>query len=291
MEPEPTGDPAAVDAPDAERPAPFEPAVELEAEPVEAASEPVEAASEPVEAAPAPAAEPVEAAPEPSAPRPATPGVEDPGRPYVALLAAVAAVVIAVLGVRAAFLGSEASAAWQAAVRQEVKRAAATVEDIRYLYENEALPALQLVRVEILEEEYRRAADATGDGPVKDALEAEAGRYRQLLDLYRAGALIAGDPKYALEGGGYDLVGRLVDLRNRAPDLVSIEPDTLEAAGDAASAKASEYLRAAIPVSLAFVCAALANGFPRRRRPLLGAGVVTMAVGIAAAIAVEAGLL
>jgi hypothetical protein len=234
-------------------------------------------------------AEPVEAAPEPVPPRASA--TEDGGRPYVALLAAAAAIVIAFLGVRASFLGSEASAAWQSAVRQEVKRAAATVEDIRYLYENEALPTLQLVEVELLEEEYQRAADATAEGPVKDALEAEAGRYRQLLDLYRAGSLIANDPKYALDGGGYDLVTRLVDLRSANPDLVTIDPDALVAAGDAASANASEYLRAAIPVSLTFLAAALANGFPRRRRPFLAAGVVTMVIGIAAAIAVEAGVL
>ena len=189
-------------------------------------------------------------APEPAAPQPAVERAgDDGGRPLVALLAATAAVVIAILGVRASFLGSEASAAWQTAVRQEVKRAAATVEDIRYLYENEALPALQLVKVQLLEEEYQRAADAAADGPVEDALEAEAGRYRQLLDLYRAGSLIASDPKYALEGGGYDLVARLIDLRNRNPELVTIDPERLEAAGDAASAKASQYLRAAIPVS------------------------------------------
>ena len=73
--------------------------------------------------------------------------------------------------------------------------------------------------------------------------------------------------------------------------LIAIDPEALEAAGDAASANASEYLRAAIPVSLTFLFAALANGFPRRRRAFLGAGVVTMAIGIAAALAVEAGLL
>ena len=256
MEPEPTGDPA---------PAPQSPA-------------PQPAAPEPT-------------APEPPAPEPGAERREDGGRPYVALLAAAAAVVIAILGVRAAFLGSEASAAWQTAVRQEVKRAAATVENVRYLYENEALPALQLVKVQLLEEEYQKAADTAADGPVKDALAAEAGRYRQLLAIYTAGSLVANDPKYALEGGGYDLVSRLVDLRNENPELVAIDPDALAAAGDAASQKASEYLRAAIPVSLTFLFAALANGFPRRRRPLLGAGVVTMAIGIAAAFAVEAGVL
>ena len=241
---------------------------------------------------------PQPAAPEPTAPEVPAPEVPAPerareagGRPYVALLAAAAAVVIAILGVRAAFLGSEASAAWQTAVRQEVKRAAATVENVRYLYENEALPALQLVKVQLLEEEYQKAADTAADGPVKDALAAEAGRYRQLLAIYTAGSLVANDPKYALEGGGYDLVSRLVDLRNENPELVAIDPDALAAAGDAASAQASEYLRAAIPVSLTFLFAALANGFPRRRRPLLGAGVVTMAIGIAAAFAVEAGVL
>ena len=55
------------------------------------------------------------------------------------------------------------------------------------------------------------------DGPVEDALAAEAGRHRQLLDLYRAGSLIASDPKYALEGGGYDLVARLSTCATGTP--------------------------------------------------------------------------
>ena len=212
----------------------------------------------------------------------------DEGRPLVAALAAAAAVVIALVGVRASMLGGEASGAWQQAVRQEVKRAAATVEDLRYLYETEAIATLEVVRDTILAEEYRRAAEPA-TGAVQEALLAEAGRSDQLVTLYRAGSLIASDPKYALEGGGYDIVARLVDLRAANPDLLAIDPDALERAGDAHAAKAGAIVRAGIPAAVTFLLAALANGFPRRRRLLLGGGALTLLLSAVAAIAVEVG--
>jgi hypothetical protein len=214
----------------------------------------------------------------------------DEGRPLVAVLAAAAAVVIAILGVRSSLLGSEASAAWQQAVRQEVKRAAATVETIRYVYENEAPVALALATQTLLVEEYRRAAEGA-EGEIREALLAEAGRAEQLVTLYRAGSLIAGDPKYELEGGGYSIVARVADVRNERPDLVALDPDALQRAGDAQTARAAAHVRAAIPAAITFLFAALANGFPRRRRPLLVVGSLTLVLSVIAGIAVEAGVL
>lgn len=219
-----------------------------------------------------------------------SPAGSDEGRPIVALVAAAAAVVIALLGVRASMLGSEASAIWQQAVRQEVKRAAATVETVRYLYETEAVATLEVVRATIVAEEYRRAADLA-QGAAKEALLAEAARADQLVTLYRAGSPIASDPKYALEGGGYDIVGRLVDLRAEYPDLVAIDPDGMEQAGDRLAAKATVAIASAIPASVTFLFAALANAFPARRRTLVGGGVVALLVSVVAALAAEAGVL
>jgi hypothetical protein len=214
----------------------------------------------------------------------------DEGRPIVALLAAAAAVLIALLGVRASMLGSEASAVWQQAVRNEVKRAAATVEDLRYLYETEAVATLEVVRATVVAEEYRRAADLA-QGAVKEALLAEAARADQLVTFYRAGSPIASDPKYALDGGGYSIVGRLVDLRAANPDLVAIDPDGMEQVGDRLAAKATVAIASAIPASFTFLFAALANAFRARRRPLMAAGVVTLLVSVVAAVAAEASVL
>ena len=232
--------------------------------------------------------QPVESPQPAQPPAPPAKAVPNEGRPLVALLAAAAAVVIALVGVRASMLGGEASGAWQQAVRQEVKRAAATVEDLRYLYESEAIATLEVVRDTILAEEYRRAAERA-TGAVREALLAEAGRADQLESLYRAGSLIASDPKYALEAGGYDIVARLVDLRSANPDLVAIDPDALEQAGDTHAAKAGAMVRAGIPAAVTFLFAALANGFPRRRRPFLAGGLVTLVLSVIAAIAVELG--
>jgi hypothetical protein len=56
----------------------------------------------------------------------------------VARLALAAAIVTALLGGWAAWLSAQADGEWQTALRQELKWSAATVEDIRFVYTDQA---------------------------------------------------------------------------------------------------------------------------------------------------------
>src|SRR3954463_12000645 len=76
----------------------------------------------------------------------------------VAILLTLAAIVAAVLGARAAVVSSDASGEWQTAVPQEVKRSAALVEDVRYVYGAEATVALQAAAASIEADELRQSA-------------------------------------------------------------------------------------------------------------------------------------
>jgi FlaG/FlaF family flagellin (archaellin) len=91
----------------------------------------------------------------------------------VAVLLALAAVVGIVLGGRASLVRSSATDAWQGALRQEIKRAAGAVEDVRYVYTSEAPIAFQVDEAKIRATEARRAA-ARATGLTKRVLLLEA---------------------------------------------------------------------------------------------------------------------
>src|SRR4249919_944209 len=102
--------------------------------------------------APAPISEGDEAVPPP--PRP------ERGSHAVAALLALAAIVAAIVAARASFLTGDASGKWQLALRTEVKRSAAVLEDVRYLYQTETSIATAIVEARIRQRELR--AEATG---------------------------------------------------------------------------------------------------------------------------------
>src|SRR4051812_24438941 len=91
----------------------------------------------------------------------------------VPILLALAAIVAAILGARAAMISSDASGEWQTAVREEVKRSAALVEDVRYVYGAEADVALRSAAAAIEADELRQSAGPL-NGAEKSAVEAEA---------------------------------------------------------------------------------------------------------------------
>ena len=78
----------------------------------------------------------------------------------MALLLAVAAVAAALITLVAVNASSDSSSAWQSALRQEVARGVAAVEDIRYVYEVEAPGAFQIASQEVQAEEFRTAASS-----------------------------------------------------------------------------------------------------------------------------------
>jgi hypothetical protein len=211
---------------------------------------------------------------------------ERPGGRGLALLLAAAAVVAAVVGARASLLGSSASSNWQQAVRQEVKAAAAIVEDIRFVYGPEAGQAFRAVEAAVRAEEYRAAAEQQ-IGLARAVLLAEASAQDQLRDILIGVSEVAKDPTYARDDGGFDLGLRLRDTRDRYPDLVALRPDDPQSAGDRLARQAVGEAGVTIPVALTFLFGALAQGFHRRRRLFLALGAVALAGGIVAAGFVE----
>jgi hypothetical protein len=201
------------------------------------------------------------------------------------VLLAVAAVIAALIGARAALLGDSGSDTWHKSIREDVKRDAGIVEDVRFVYEEEAAAALQLRTAQIRAEEARRAAKGESD-PTRGVLESEAGGQEALANTERQGSDTADDPKYA-KGEGWDVAKRLADRRARLPDLVAIDPDATEERGSDRSRESSMLVATTILVAVAFLCGALAHGFPHWRRRLVPAGFAFAGVGLIAAVTIE----
>jgi hypothetical protein len=211
---------------------------------------------------------------------------EGSGHRGVAVLLGTAAILAAMVGARATWLSSDASDAWQSAVRTEVKRSAGAVGDVRYLYQSELPQVVAVLRARMLQRELVAAA-AGQAGSTLRALTIEAGAQAGLLGAIEPSLELATKPDYALPSGGVDLGRRLADLRATTPDLVALDPDAIAAAGDATAAKARAMTLALLPISLSALLGALAQPFGRRRRLLLAAGAVALAIGAIVAVGVE----
>ncbi|HEX2025399.1 MAG TPA: hypothetical protein VHH92_03285 [Actinomycetota bacterium] len=202
------------------------------------------------------------------------------------ILLAVAAAIAAGIGGWSSVVADRGSDTWHAAVRQDVKEVAGAVEDVRFVFEEEAITALHVLEARVLAEEYRDAA-RRATGSVREALLVEAAAQEQAAGVMAEGSELAGDPRYERpDAGGYDLALRLADQRRRFPDLIALDPDATQAEGSRLSAKATLLLLWTIPVAVAFLCGALVYGIPRWGRALVGVGFGFVAVGVIGAIVV-----
>ena len=206
----------------------------------------------------------------------------------MALLLALAATVAAVLGARAAVVSSAASEVWQTAVREEVKRSAALVEDVRYVYAVEAAVALRAAAAAVEADELRQSADSLGDA-AKSAAESAAFVRQTSADALAGAFDLTKDPRYHA-GDGYDVAARLADVRNQHPELVALDPDMTMDMGSEESRRGWRLVAATILAAVAFLCGSLAQGFPRYRLPLTVAGFAFVALASAVAILVEVGV-
>ncbi len=222
----------------------------------------------------------------PARARPTAKAAQDRRDRAVVLLLATAAVLAAVIATRASFLASEAAGHWQQAVRSEIKRAAATVEDVRYLYTSEAPFAYRIAEARVREQALREAAvDATEE--VRAALVYDAAVQKALADALLPASEIAADPRYELPEGGFDLSVRLADNRARFPDLVAVDPGPEQASGDRASDKAVMLVAAGLPAGPALFLGALAAALGGHRRRLLMAGAMSLSMAAVLALSVE----
>ena len=207
-------------------------------------------------------------------------------RDAVVFLLVAAAVLAAVIGVRSQIVDSNGSGSYDSAVRQDVKRGAGVVEDLRFIYSEEGPTAFRVSEARIRADELRKAARGKS-GLEASYLNGEAGAQDQLRKTLQPSVELTSTGKYDGRGDSYDLFKRLADTRKEHPDLLRVNPDATEDVG-ADSTKASTYLTAAtIPIGFAFLFGALTEGFPRGRRPLLVAGWVCLAIGLVFAIVVE----
>lgn len=210
----------------------------------------------------------------------------DRGHGGVAILLTVAAVVAASIGFRAAMISSSASDSWQSALRTEVKRSAAAIEDVRYLYQAELPIAVRIVQARITGAEMLAAAQEQS-GIAKQALLLEASVQAQIVSGISASSKLATMPDYALPSGGFDLGKRLADSRAQYPTVLALDPDGLEATGDKLAHKAELTMLALIPTSVAAFIGVLAQPFRRRRMLLLRLGALALAGGVVMALGVE----
>jgi hypothetical protein len=208
------------------------------------------------------------------------------GRGGVAILLTVAAIVAAAIGFRAAAISSSASESWQSALRTEVQRSAAAMEDVRYLYQSEFPIATRILQARVVQAEMLAAAQGQS-GAAKQALLIEAGVQAEIISGLSPSSELATKADYALASGGFDLARRLADLRAKSPDMLALDPDGLEATGDRLANKAQLMTFALIPTSIAAFLGVLSQPIRRRRVLLLRLGAAALAGGTAMALIVE----
>jgi hypothetical protein len=214
------------------------------------------------------------------------------GQDYeVAVLALAASVVTALLGGWAAWLSARADGEWQSALRQETRWSAAVVEDVRYVYADQAPHIFGIDLADARADALRGvAADSTG-------LPGQVARAEARVELelaFRARPRLSLSPEqertYRRPDGSFDLERRLADERTRNPGLVGLDPELKQAAGDRASQQASWVAAASLPVAGAYVLAALSRRGRGRQRRLLRRGGYGL-LGVAVVVAFGGGVL
>jgi hypothetical protein len=228
-----------------------------------------------------------ETRPQPAPREPSSTPREDGADTSVAVLLAIAAVIVAVVGGRAALIGDQGSDTWHQSVREDVKQAAGVVEDVRYLYQEEVPLALQVEQARIRERGFERSAKGES-GTVREVLEARSKAQRQVAKPVRKSSVITSDPRYSPDERG--VLRRLADARAKYPALVRLDPAATERRGSALSLESSLLTATTILAALAFLLGALAEGFDSWRRRLVPAGYTLAAMALVSAVVVEVSL-
>jgi hypothetical protein len=203
----------------------------------------------------------------------------------VAILLALAAVMAAIAGTRASFTASSAGDARQSAVREQVKRAAATVESVRYVYMGQAPVAFRASIHGVLADELEADLPRV-PGSVRSLLAVEASAQRQTAEALRQGIEEAVGSEFR-SGDGYDLARFLASEEGQYPDLLALDPDRWQARGDDLSRRSAFEVGVTIPVAVAFLFGALGQGFVRKRRLFLGIGTFFLIASVGLAVVVE----
>lgn len=211
-----------------------------------------------------------------------------PGRRGTAWLLAAAAVVAAVAGATASVASSNASGAWQVAVRRQLEQADAIRAGLDELYLREAPQALAVTAARFRAEELTAAAARLGE-PDRAAVLAEAAKEAALADRLAAGGAPLVTNGHYLTLAGLDTGRRLAELRGSTKVGAPIPP-RWQAKGDRDAHRAEALMAATIPVGLAFLLGALSRAFPAGRPRFLAGGAACLATAVASAVAASVAL-
>ena len=202
----------------------------------------------------------------------------------VALLLTIAAVLVALVAGRASYLSASAATFGQEAIREEVKRSAAYVESIRYIWGVELPRAVSVTEARFRAEEFAKLSRAEDLSPaIRLELAKEATVQEEVVESLAPASTLASDPQYRTEAG-FDPVRMLIDDREAVPELLETDPDEAEHHSDEDIEKAIQLVAVTVLLSLAFFCGCVARGFPGGRRMWLSCGFVLLAAGAVAAI-------
>lgn len=210
----------------------------------------------PPPAPPGPAPSPAPPDPAPTPPEPPDPPPRFSPRIRVQILL-IAVVAAATLG--AGWQFSQSGGAYQTAVRQDIERQAALLEDVRQVYGIEAPQAFQVA-----------AARARTDllRPVKDDGRLAASEYTiasQTAFVLRDSTPMK-DSLYQ-ERLGYDVPRRLAEVQDRSPDAYALDPAARSREGDRWALWALLSVAVAVAAVVAAVVAANVLRPRRWRRP------------------------
>lgn len=154
-------------------------------------------------------------------------------------------VLVALLLGGATYAANQATDDWQQSTTEEIKWSASALEQLRFVYLDEAADAALIARWENRAVVLREHAVNGGAGLL--SAEAEAARRtaeQKVLGLNGANSLVA--EKFRLPGGGFDVVRRLAELRQQETGAATESARSLLDDGDRSSFVATVLTSAAV---------------------------------------------
>jgi type II secretory pathway pseudopilin PulG len=172
------------------------------------------------------------------------------------LLQTAVTILVAVALAIAALTASGATDRWQSSVREEVKRSAGIVEDVRAVYGDEAPMGLDV---------------ALADARARQGADDDALTERQVVfairKAHRGKDHLIADDRYLRPTGAYDVPRRLADVGAKDPDFLRLDPDRTARQGDDKRGLATLMALVTIPLVLLYLLTELVLRARARRRP------------------------
>jgi hypothetical protein len=172
------------------------------------------------------------------------------------LLQTAVTILVAVALAIAALTASGAADRWQSSVREEVKRSAGIVEDVRAVYGDEAPLGLDLALADV------RARQGADDDALTERQVVFAMR-----KAYRGTDSLIADNRYLQRTGAYDVPRRLADVRAENPGDARPDPDRTAREGDDKRRLSALIALATLPLVLLYLLTELVLRARSRRRP------------------------